>query len=258
MTTVYVGTSGWHYRHWKGLFYPADLPARSWLGFYAERFASVEVNNAFYRLPEAGTFGRWAQTTPEDFVVAVKASRYLTHIKRLRDPVEPVHRLMGRASELGGRLGPVLLQLPPNLPADPGDLDAALAAFPRGTRVALEARHPSWFVPDVRKVLERRRAAWCLADGGPVDPPRWRTAEWIYVRFHGGRGEPSSCYTRSPLETWARRLAALGAGDADVYCYFNNDAHGCALRDARRFASALRRAGLEPTRVPGRTETPVR
>ncbi|HET9075807.1 MAG TPA: DUF72 domain-containing protein [Acidimicrobiales bacterium] len=255
---MWIGTSGWQYRDWKGLFYPRSLPQRSWLDHYLERFATVELNNSFYRLPPAETFRHWREATPEGFVFAVKASRYLTHIKRLADPAEPVTRLMERASELGDRLGPVLLQLPPNLRADPAALDETLKQFPRGVRVAVEVRHPSWCTDQVRGVLERRGAAWCMADGGPVRLPRWRTADWAYVRFHRGTGTPESCYTRSPLETWARHLAELCGPSRDIYCYFNNDAHGCAVRDARRFGSAARRAGLTPTRVPGVRETPVR
>ncbi len=255
---VIIGTSGWQYRDWRGLLYPPSLPQRAWLGFYCERFDTVELNNSFYRLPPAETFGHWREATPPGFVLAVKASRYLTHIKRLKDPAEPVQRLMSRAVELGDRLGPVLLQLPPNLAADADALDQTLRQFPAGTRVAVEVRHPSWCTDEIRGLLERRGAAWCMADGGPVPLPYWRTAEWSYVRFHRGGGSPPSCYTRSPLETWARRLATMFDTADDVYCYFNNDPNGCAVRDARRFASAVARAGLQPTRVPGPRETPVR
>lgn len=259
---VLIGTSGWQYRHWKGLFYPGDLPQSLWLARYAERFATVELNNSFYRLPTLEAFERWRDGTPPGFVVAVKASRYLTHIKRLKDPAEPVARLMGRAAGLGDRLGPVLVQLPPNMRADPEALATTLSCFPPGARVAVEARHPSWFEDgagsEVRSVLEARGAAWVMADGGPVDPPLWATATWSYIRFHHGCGRPDSCYTRPALEKWARRLAEVCGPRRDVYCYFNNDPHGCAVRDARLFAAAVQRAGLEPTRVPGRTETPVR
>lgn len=254
---VLIGTSGWHYQHWKGGFYPASVPSTRWLEYYAERFATVELNNAFYRLPPAETFANWAAATPAGFVVAVKASRYLTHIKRLKDPAEPVERLMSRARSLGDRLGPVLLQLPPNLQADAGALDDTLRRFPAGIRVAVEVRHPSWFTSQVRSVLESHQAAWCIADGGSVEIPGWRTAGWGYVRFHHGSGRPPSCYTRPALERWARRLCERFGPDPDVYCYFNNDTNGCAPRDARWFAAALERAGMRPTRVPGPRETPV-
>ena len=259
--TVLIGTSGWQYRHWKGMFYPERLPARLWLDHYVERFATVELNNSFYRLPARQTFEHWRDATPPGFVVAVKASRYLTHVKRLKDPSEPVERLMSQATGLGDRLGPVLLQLPPNMRVDPGLLDATLACFGPGVRVALEVRHPSWFDggggEEVRSILEARRAAWVLADGGAVEPPVWMTTDWSYLRFHRGTGRPESCYTPAALDRWARRLAEAAAG-RDVYCYFNNDPNGCAVRDARRFAASLRRVGMEASRVPGRSETPVR
>jgi uncharacterized protein YecE (DUF72 family) len=225
-------------------------PAR-WLEYYTERFAAVEVNNAFYRLPEKTVFERWAAIAPADFVVAVKASRYLTHVKRLSEPAEPVARLLERASGLGDHLGPVLLQLPPTMRADPQRLDETLAAFGGSTRVAVEPRHASWFVDDVRRVLEARGAALCLADGGPVDFPTWRTADWTYVRFHRGAGRPQPCYLRRQLVAWAGRLSETWGPSEDVYCFFNNDTKGCALRDARWFAAACNEIGYHTTRVPG-------
>jgi uncharacterized protein YecE (DUF72 family) len=260
--TVLIGTSGWQYRDWRGLFYPERMASRQWLEHYAGRFATVEINNSFYRLPDRETFARWQEALPEDFVVAVKASRYLTHVKRLQDPREPVRRLMEAAKGLGSRLGPILLQLPPTLRADPDRLDATLKSFPSGTRVAVEVRHPSWFEGDaagpVRAVLEAHDAAWVLADGGAVTPPDWVTASWSYVRFHAGTGRPPSCYRPSQLDRWADRLHVRCGTERDVYCYFNNDRYGCAVRDAQRFAAALRKAGLDPTRVPTARETPVR
>lgn len=254
---VLIGTSGWHYADWKAAFYPRGVPPPQWLRYYAERFATVESNNAFYRLPDAATFAGWAATLPDGFVFTVKASRYLTHIRRLRTPAEPVHRLMDRASALGDKLGPVLLQLPPTLTADLDALDATLAAFPTGVRVAVEVRHPSWLTAETRALLEGRDAALCLADGGSQPTPLWRTADWGYVRLHKGRAQPESCYGRTALRSWAGRLADLWGRADDVHVYFNNDAHGCAPRDARRFADAVAATGLEPTRVPGRRETPL-
>lgn len=255
--TVFIGTSGWHYSHWRPRFYPAKLGTPKWLGFYSERFATVEVNNAFYRLPEKKTFAKWRDETPDDFVVAVKGSRYITHVLRLRDSVEPVARLMERATALGPRLGPILLQLPPNLSCDPEGLDATLSAFGPEARVAVEARHSSWFHGEVRDVLERHGDALCLADGGPVDVPRWKTSDWSYVRFHRGRGRPASCYTRSALEAWAKELCSMWKRSDALFCYFNNDTNGCALRDARWFAQACARHGATATRVPAARETKV-
>ncbi|WP_309060185.1 DUF72 domain-containing protein [Streptomyces sp.] len=251
--TLFVGTSGWQYRDWCGVLYPSGLPVRLWLEEYAARFATVEVNNAFYRLPSRETFEAWRERTPPDFVVAVKASRYLTHIKRLREPEEPVERLMSRAAGLGDRLGPVLLQLPPTLRADPGLLDACLRRFPSSARVAVEPRHASWWTPEVRRVLESRGAALCWADvlARPTTP-LWRTTGWGYVRFHQGRARLRPHYGRQSLRSWVHRIAATWSAGEDVYAYFNNDPGAAAVTDAVRFARTARSAGLDVARAPER------
>lgn len=254
---VLVGTSGWQYASWRGRFYPENLRQADWLEFYAERFRTVEVNNAFYRLPEASTFAAWARRTPHDFVVVVKASRYLSHIKRLKDPEEPVARFLERARHLGDKLGPVLVQLPPSMAIDLERLDATLAQFPADVRVTVEFRHPTWFTDETRRVLERRGAALCLADSPHRETPLWRTAAWGYVRLHEGTADPRPCYGRDALDAWAARLAGLwGPGD-EVYAFFNNDPQGCAPRDASAFAEAVEAAGLPATRVPPTRELAV-
>ena len=253
-----VGTSGWQYKDWSGILYPRDVPHRLWLETYAAAFATVEVNAAFYRLPKRETFADWRARTPEDFTMAVKASRYLTHIRRLRDPAEPVRRLMAAASALGPRLGPVLLQLPPTLVADPSDLDACLRCFPVGQRVAVEPRHESWWVPQVRQVLERNGAALCWADRGshPVSP-LWRTADWGYVRLHQGRGAGFHYGSRA-LEHWVERIQDTWAPEATIHVYFNNDMGGAAVDDAIAFARTARHVGLEAGRVSETLESTTR
>jgi uncharacterized protein YecE (DUF72 family) len=241
--TILVGTSGWQYRDWRGALYPPGLRQADWLAWYSRHFSTVEVNNAFYRLPEASMFARWAAETPPDFVVAVKASRYLSHVKRLRDPEEPVHRLVDRARALGSRLGPILLQLPPNLPARLDDLAATLQAFPAEIRIAVEFRHPSWFTDETAALLRARDAAFCLADSPSRRTPRWRTASWGYLRFHEGRASPRPCYGRQALQTWVRELADLFEPRCDVYVYFNNDRGACAVRNARQFRALVERTG---------------
>jgi uncharacterized protein YecE (DUF72 family) len=253
---VFIGTSGWHYAHWRGLFYPRSLPSGKWLELYAQRFATVEINNAFYRLPDPPAVAGWAAAAPDDFVMAVKASRYLTHVRRLHDPEEPVTRLLQRMAGLGPKLGPVLVQLPPNLQIDTTGLRATLAAF-SSQAVAVEFRHPSWYTPETRRLLEDFGAALCFADSRGPQTPWWRTADWGYVRFHQGRAQPPSGYGPAALQTWANRLAELWPESADLYVYFNNDLHGCAPRDARRFGAAIRRAGLSPARVPAPRQTPT-
>lgn len=242
---VFVGTSGWQYRDWSGVLYPPDRPQRLWLEEYAQHFGTVESNNAFYRLPSPETFAAWRDRTPPGFVMAVKASRFLTHIKRLREPVEPVRRLMTHAASLGDHLGPVLLQLPPTLRADPAALDSCLACFPPGTRVAVEPRHPSWWTPSVRSVLTDHAAALCWADRGsrPVTP-LWRTADWGYVRFHEGRARPWPRYGPTALRSWAGRVADTWSAECDVFAYFNNDPGGAAVTDARALRRLLRVRGV--------------
>jgi len=247
---IWVGTSGWQYKDWRGVLYPEKLPQRVWLEHYAERFATVELNNAFYRLPALETFKGWRERTPDGFVMAVKASRYLTHVRRLRDPAQPVATLMERAAGLGDRLGPILLQLPPTLPADAGALSATLSAFPPGQRVAVEPRHETWWSDEIRAVLERHNAALCWADRlGPITPP-WRTADFGYVRFHAGSEDLWPRYTRDTLAAWIGRIADAFDADTDVYAYFNNDPDGVAVSDARTLASLATGVGLPTSRVP--------
>jgi uncharacterized protein YecE (DUF72 family) len=255
--TLWIGTSGWQYRDWRGPFYPPGLPTSSWLPRYAEDFATAELNASFYRLPARATFAAWRERTPPGFLMAVKASRYLTHIRRLRDPAEPVARLMDRATALGDRLGPVLVQLPPTLQADPGLLAATLAQFPAGVRVAVEPRHASWWTDDTRRVLERAGAALCLADRDAAwITPRWRTADWGYVRLHWGAGTPAPCYPRAVLAERLEELAATWGPAEDVVVYFNNDPLACALRDARELGLLAAARGLPATRVPA-AEVPL-
>jgi uncharacterized protein YecE (DUF72 family) len=253
-----IGTSGWQYKHWRGRFYPPGLPESRWLEYYAQRFATVEVNNTFYRLPPPGTFASWAARTPADFVVAVKASAYLTHYRRLLDPEEPVERLLTHAAPLGARLGPVLVQLPPDMKAAPERLDATLRAFGRRVRVAVEPRHQSWFSEEVHAILTAHGAASCLADrrSRPITP-LWRTADWYYVRFHAGTATPAPCYGARALTSWVARLHDLWGDADDGYAYFNNDSEGCAVRDAILFARAALRSGIDVSRVPPLSEAPV-
>ena len=248
--TVLIGTSGWQYRHWKERFYPRNVAQKRWLEFYAERFGTVESNNAFYMLPKPETFRSWAERTPDDFVMTVKVNRYITHIRRLRAAGDSVARFLASVRHLGPKLGPVLLQLPPTLRADVPSLTEVLALLSPSVRVAVEFRHASWFTDEVRSLLEAHDAALCLADRAsrPVSP-LWRTAGWGYVRFHHGTASPLPCYGRTALRTWVGRVAARWTPEEEVYAFFNNDPEGCALRDARVFAAECARAGLSPTRV---------
>jgi len=253
---ILIGTSGWQYRHWRGVFYPPDVPQKRWLEHYAGLYATVENDGTFYRLPARETFADWRARTPGDFVMAVKASRFLTHVRRLRDPAEPVQRLMQAAAGLGDRLGPVLLQLPPNLTADPARLDACLAEFGasaagRPVRVAVEPRHPSWWTEETRQVLAAHGAALCWADrlGRPLTP-LWRTADWGYLRFHEGAAQPWPRYGTRALRSWLDRMTGCWTAAEPVYVYFNNDQFGAAIADSAAFAGLARRRGCGVTRTP--------
>ena len=241
-----MGTSGWQYKDWRGSLYEPKLPQRLWLERFAGAFATVEVNNAFYRLPERDTFAHWRERTPADFVFAVKMSRYLTHIKRLKEPAEPVARFLSRADALGDKLGPVLLQLPPTLKIDVAALDETLAQFPRTVKVAVEPRHDSWWTGEVRDLLQRHNAALSWADrlSRPVTP-LWETADFGYLRLHEGRAKPWPRYGRTALSTWLDRLAGV-----PTYVYFNNDPGGAAVTDATTMAALARRRGIDVTRTP--------
>jgi uncharacterized protein YecE (DUF72 family) len=259
---IVVGTSGWQYRQWRGALYPPDVPQRRWLEHYAGQYATVENDGTFYRLPARETFEDWRTRTPDDFVMAIKASRYLTHIRRLRDPAEPVRRLMDAAAGLGGRLGPVLLQLPPNLRADPALLAGCLDEFARAqvdiaggpgrpVQVAVEPRHASWWTDEVRQVLADHYAALCWSDrlGRPV-APLWRTAAWGYLRLHEGPAQPWPRYGARALGSWLDRLSGTWPDGAGVFVFFNNDQLGAAVADSAAFATLARREGRTATRTP--------
>jgi uncharacterized protein YecE (DUF72 family) len=233
-----LGTSGYQYRHWRGVFYPRELPVSQWLSFYAQHFDAVEINNTFYGLPAPASFAHWREQTPEGFCFALKFSRYGSHMKRLKAPRSTLRPFLARARRLGPKLGPVLVQLPPRWRADPARLDAFLAATPRGLRFAVEFRDASWLCDEVFAVLERRRAALCIHDL-LEGHPRELTAGWTYLRFHGppaGGGYPPQ--TRA---AWARRIRAWLRRGVDVHAYFNNDVGGHAVADARALRRALRR-----------------
>jgi uncharacterized protein YecE (DUF72 family) len=244
---VLVGTSGWQYDSWRGAFYPPGLPKRAWLGFFAERFPTVEVNNTFYRLPNPASFERWRTETPGRFVVTVKASRYLTHVRRLRDCRQPVETFWERARLLGSKLGPVLFQLPPHFGVDADLLRAFLGVLPAGMRPAFEFRDRSWEHAEVYDLLDEAGAAFVLADRPGARVPPVMTGGWSYVRFHEGRPGVAD-YPREKLRRWASRIAASGA--TETFVYFNNDPDGAAVRDAMALTAMLREAtGRASTRT---------
>jgi uncharacterized protein YecE (DUF72 family) len=235
--TVRIGTSGWHYKDWRGAFYPEKLPTRRWLEHYAQHFGTVELNNTFYRLPDAAGFRSWKAQVPDDFLFTVKASRFLTHYRRLRNPEEPVERMLAAAGALDEKLGPVLLQLPPNLAVDVPALEGVLDAFRGRVRLVCEFRHPSWFCDAVYQLLEARAVALCLADRRNHHTPAVRTASWGFVRMHEGVAAPRPHYGKRALATWMDRITDLWGTDGECFVYFNNDHGACAIRDAFEFGA---------------------
>ena len=237
---VRVGTSGWHYEHWRGAFYPADVPPGQWLDFYVEQFDTVEINNTFYRLPAESTFEAWHEAAPPGFVFAVKASRYITHMKKLRDPEEPLANFVERAGLLGDRLGPILFQLPPRWSFNPQRLASFLAALPPGYRYAFELRDPSWLNERTYGLLAAHNAALCIYELAGQRSPRQVTADFVYVRLHGPGGAYEGRYSTQALGAWADDMTRWAAQGCDVYCYFDNDQAGYAAQNALEMQQMLR------------------
>lgn len=227
--TLRIGTSGYQYDHWKGVFYPEDLPKTRWLAHYMGHFDTVEVNNTFYNLPAEKTFDAWHDAAPPGFRYALKFSRYGSHMKKLKDPQDSIGHFLARADRLKAYAGPILVQLPPRWHADPGRLRAFLEAAPRRYRWAVEMREPSWLSDEIYGVLEDHDAALCIHDM-LADHPRRLTADWTYVRFHGDHYQGS--YSEAELEDWAGRIRGWLGDGIDVHAYFNNDEEGHAVRNA--------------------------
>lgn len=257
--SVHVGCSGWQYRHWRGDFYPAGLPAARWLDHYAARFDTVEVNNSFYRLPEAATFASWRRRAPHGFLYAVKASRFLAHMKKLKDPEGPLALFFSRAKWLGSALGPVLYQLPPRWPLNIDRLATFLRALPRRRRQAIEFREPTWYDPRVFALLERHNVTVCLHDMEGSASGRIAVGPFVYVRFHGPSRYAGS-YRDDTLDDWAAWLARQTRDGKAVFAYFNNDTGGHAPRDAVRLRSMLeaRLGATHPDVGRGKTSSAVR
>lgn len=230
---VRIGTSGWIYRHWRGNFYPPDLPVRSWFAYYARHFDTVEINNSFYRLPSEATFVAWRRQAPPHFLYAVKASRFLTHMKKLKDPEEPLRLLLGRARQLGPHLGPILYQLPPHWKCDIERLRPFLKVLPRGLTHVFEFRDASWFNEQVRAALTDAGVSFCIHDMRDCGCPTWVTGAAVYLRFHGPtEAAYAGRYDLGHLRRWAGRIRRWQRAGHDVYVYFNNDDRGYAVMNA--------------------------
>ena len=236
---IRIGCSGWQYKHWRAGFYPADLPQARWFAHYATQFDTVEINNSFYRLPPPDTFAKWREQAPRRFVYAVKASRFLTHMKKLKDPEEPLVRFFDAATKLGRNLGPVLYQLPPGWKLDIDRLEHFLRALPKGYRHTIEFREPSWYDGRVYELLARYRVALCLHDMQGSATDRMVVGPFVYVRFHHGTARYGGRYADDRLDDWADWLVERIGDGLDVFAYFNNDTGGHAPRDAVRLRDRI-------------------
>lgn len=236
---IRIGTSGWHYAHWRGCVYPPELPASAWLAEYARRFRCVEVNNSFYRLPSAASVAAWVAQTPPGFLFAVKASRYITHLKRLASSGEALGRLLTMAEGFGIKLGPILFQLPPHWHLSLARLRELLANLPRGHRYVFELRDPSWHCEEVYVALAEANAAFCAFELAGSSSPLALTADFAYVRLHGPGEAYCGSYSQSALGAWAERLAGWAADGRDVYLFFDNDQSGYAVANAASLQAML-------------------
>ncbi|OHB54655.1 MAG: hypothetical protein A2173_06075 [Planctomycetes bacterium RBG_13_44_8b] len=236
---IRIGTSGWHYGHWSGPFYPSKLPKNQWFEFYAQHFDTVELNNTFYHQPKLQTFKNWQKQAPKDFLFTVKANRFITHIKRLKDVQEPLQRFFTGALLLKKNLGPILYQLPPSMHKDLERLEDFIQLLPKKHAVIFEFRHNSWFSDDTYKLLNKYGAIFCTHDLIGVPTPRVITGRIIYIRFHGPTGRYQGNYTKAMLKNWANWIKEHINNVHSVYAYFNNDVSGHAINNAKTLKEIL-------------------
>jgi uncharacterized protein YecE (DUF72 family) len=239
---IRIGCSGWNYRHWRGRFYPQGLRAKDWFGFYAERFDTVEINNSFYRLPAAETFDAWRIQAPPDFLYAVKANRYLTQAKKLKECEEPLARMIPPMRHLKKTLGPILYQLPPSLRLNPGRLEAFLALLPHDLTHVFEFRDSSWYRDETLEMLDRFGAGFVAHDFPGRASPRWAASDIAYVRFHGAAGKYYGRYDKKTLSCWCDWMLEQARMGRPVWAYFNNDTDAAAIDDALALRALVREA----------------
>jgi uncharacterized protein YecE (DUF72 family) len=229
---ITVGTSGWNYPHWAGTFYPGGLPEKEWLGYYAERLPSVEINNTFYRLPDHATLEHWRLGVPKSFIFSVKASRYITHMKKLKDPLQSTERFFRKIELLRGKLGPVLFQLPPRWKRNSERLESFLKQLPSGYTYTFEFRDHSWFDREIYSILEGYGASFCIYHLAGELSPKEVTADFVYIRLHGPGEAYQGRYNKESLSGWASASSVWSRQGKDVYCYFDNDQNGYAAQNA--------------------------
>ena len=233
-----IGTSGWHYKHWLGNFYPARLPSTKMLSWYADHFDTVEINNTFYRLPAEDSLFNWRNTVPSNFLFTAKASRFITHMKRLLDPSVSTQKFFSRVALLGSTLGPILFQLPPGFRLTLARLEQFLDALPLNHMYVFEFRDSTWETAPVYNLLRRHNVAFCIHDWRGVPSPRVITADFTYIRFHGPTGNYSGGYCPEFLTNWADQIRQWQSL-SKIFIYFNNDVGGHAITDAKNLRKLL-------------------
>ena len=236
---IFIGTSGWNYKHWLGPFYPEKMRAADTLRFYSERFDTVEINATHYHLPSFNTFDSWRETVPAQFVFAVKASRFITHMKKLKSPRTSTEKVFVRVKKLQERLGPILFQLPPRWHVNVKRLEHFLSALPNEYRYIFEFRDQSWNTTEIYDLLERHNVALCFYHQTGYDSPMEITADFVYVRLHGTETKYGGSYPLTVLKKWARRIRGWRKDSKAVYFYFNNDPEGHAVKNAMTLRKLL-------------------
>jgi len=240
MFDIRIGTSGYHYKHWLGTFYPPKTPAAKMLPYYVQHFDTLELNNSFYRLPTVAAFASWRDATPGNFVFSVKASRFITHNKKLKDPENALDNILLRAAHLGKKLGPVLFQLPPHWKVNAGRLEGLLEVLPRNHRYVFEFRETSWMTAEIYRLLRRFNAAFCIYELAGYQSPYEITADFAYVRLHGpDAGKYQGSYSNSVLRQWADRIDEWSTKLKSIYLYFDNDQAGYAAHNAMTLRKML-------------------
>jgi uncharacterized protein YecE (DUF72 family) len=237
--SIHIGTSGWHYGHWRGPFYPEDLGSEGFLEFYAHRFHTVEINNSFYQLPSEQALKNWRDLAPPGFIFAAKGSRFITHMKKLKDPERSLAPFLERIVLLKEKLGPILFQLPPRWHFNESRLAAFLQALPGGYRYTLELRDQSWINARALDLLAQFNAAFCIYELDGYLSPREVTADFVYIRLHGPAGPYQGQYDRQTLAGWAGAISTWSGEGREVFCYFDNDEAGYAAQDALQLQDML-------------------
>ncbi|GAO38970.1 hypothetical protein SCH01S_23_00100 [Sphingomonas changbaiensis NBRC 104936] len=244
---IRIGCSGWNYRHWRGDFYPEGVPVKRWFAHYAQAFDTVEINASFYRRPTAETFAKWREQAPEGFCYAVKAPRFITHMRKLKECEESIAEFLARARHLRPALGPILYQLPPNWRFDRERLESFLALLPRDLTHVFEFREPSWLADEVLAILDAAGVGFCAHDFPGLATQRAATGNTAYVRFHGTSGKYWGRYSKEALRDWADWMRGQEAEGRAVWAYFNNDIHAHAIADATALKVQIGRDAASPS-----------